>query len=210
MVAGNLQIGGTPFIYLVNAYADRWVVRREDRAYGIFAPLDPDPNLQEWPDMEELKAAPPRPMQEVSTRLRGLPDGRYLYDLYVHRALPWPAEGAPLTLPPGDGHLLAVYRAEVGETRLEAPAETSYGHAVSLVISILNTSGRPFSEPVPARLTVLDPDRQASVYSRSLLVKGGQLRVSVPLAENDALGRWILRVTNQATGQTVVHQLNVR
>lgn len=209
-VVSELHVDDTAFVYVVNAYADRWIARREDRAYAIFTPLNPDPHLEEWYDVEERKGVTPRPMQELEVQLSGENAGAYLYDLYAHQEVPWPAEGVQLTLPPGEGRLLAAYHSQVGDTQLEAPEQATQGEVVNVQVVVLDAVGVPFAEPVPLKLTVRQPDGEISVYTRSLLARGGLAKVTLPLAVNDPSGEWQLEIRNLATGERITKTLRVQ
>ena len=66
------------------------------------------------------------------------------------------------------------------------------------------------AEPVPLKLTVRQPDGEISVYTRSLLARGGLAKVMLPLAVNDPSGEWQLEIRNLATGERITKTLRVQ
>lgn len=205
-MVNELYVNETPFVYVVNAYADRWVYRYGG-AYGIFYPLNPDPHL---PDLGYTRAnAQPRPAQEIEVALASPREDLYLYELYTHQQIALTEGEAHLSVPAADGRLLALYSAPLGETRLRAPRQAVPGETVTVGVEVLDADGDAFAEPVPVKLTVQRPDGKLSVYSRSLLVREGRAEITIPLALNDRVGYWRLRVENLATGQRLARPLRV-
>jgi len=196
VVVGDLRVGRTPFVYVVNCYSDRWR-GRTGGAFGIFYPLNPDPHLEIWPYIEERPGSQPRPTKAVTTHLASADPTLTFYDLYAHRQL----TSLDVDLAPADGKLLAGYRQPLGKMRLEAAESATQGRSVIVRIHVQDVAGKPFVEPVPIKFTVHGPDDQASVYSHSVLAQNGVAEVSLPFAINDAPGRWTLDAVNLANGE---------
>ena len=201
-----LYVGETPFVYVVNAFADRWVYRYGG-AYGLFSPLNPDPHL---PDLGYTRAnAQPRPTQDIEVTLTAQREGLHLYELYTHESTALTGGVAHLTVPAADGRLLAVYEEPLGETRLQTPLQAAPGETVTVDVEVLDTAGEAFAEPVPVKLSVQRPDGLPSVYSRSMLVREGQAQATLPLAVNDPTGDWQVWVRNLATGVRLGRPLRI-
>jgi len=176
-----LQAGGANYLVAVN---DR-------RGFGPF--------LGQWQRCRE-QGVPQRAKFRVRKAL-----GAAACDLTRARALPLRAEGdswlLEVDLPPCGGVIVAFYPESIGKLAMSAPATVARGEDVTLDLSLVGASGKPFPGLVPLRLDITDPEGRRSSFSRGTVVENGRLSLSIPVAVNDRQGEWQAAVRELATGQ---------
>jgi hypothetical protein len=92
--------------------------------------------------------------------------------------------------------------------RVDAPTEVAAGS--SLEVSLKASGSLPEGTLRVARMDVISPDgRVYDLYSRNVIVRARTHVERVPLAYNDAKGRWQVRAHDVMSGQTVEATVNV-
>lgn len=102
------------------------------------------------------------------------------------------------TVPPGGTALYALLPYRVSRMQVKAPAAVKAGEELVAQVSVA-AGGKPGDHVVHVEL--INPQGQALWhYARNELLPGGQGSLRVPLALNEARGKWTVRVRDVLTG----------
>ncbi len=133
-----------------------------------------------------------------------------LYDALERRQLTLlaPADGGSSTeleIEPGWGKLLVAAAEPMGRAEVSASDTPSTGGPVEVRVQAKYASGRNVNGVVPLRVDVLSPDGDINDYSRFTATgPDGSWSTSVPIADNEPPGEWVVRVTELIGGNTSV------
>jgi hypothetical protein len=134
-----------------------------------------------------------------------LPNSMYVYDTRARKALGQHKDLA-LTVDPYNPTILVTSDTPLPEMQVSVPDHAQRGSIVNIAVH---------AAPTPAEVSifhigVLDPQgNRVLYYSDNLIAKQGGGVKSIPLAANDAPGKWTITVQDMLTGQTVTRNLNV-
>jgi len=135
-----------------------------------------------------------------------LPQEMYVYDLRAAKALGRRKEIA-VTLDPYEPAIFAASAAPLAEMRVAAPARLGRGENGQIAVSFATRS------PAATHLLhvdVVDPLGKISpCYSGNLLAGSGRTAKLLPLAVNDAAGKWEIRVKDLLSGQSATAAIEV-
>jgi hypothetical protein len=159
--------------------------------------------LHENPQMRVNELGPPEFKSnerfEKPRALRlDLPDALYAYDVRAGKAL-GRVKQVTFTLDPWEPCIYAFSRVPLPEMRMAAPARLARGADGRFGLSL---AGTPAAAHV-LHVEVVDPSGKAAAhYSGNLLAPGGNASKLLPLAVNDAAGKWQVAVRDVLSGQT--------
>lgn len=132
----------------------------------------------------------------------------YVYDTRSGKLLGKTDTIALLTTGPKN-RVFAILPQAAGAPTIQAPAAAQRGMAITLKINFAAAGGDPAGRIL--RLQALRPDgAEAMAYRSYLTMQGEQAATMLPWAWNDPAGRWTLRVTDVATGQSAAAKVTVR
>jgi hypothetical protein len=136
-----------------------------------------------------------------------------VYDLTAGKALTATASAGTLRIErefgPGGGTVLMVTARPIAGVRLTLPEQAQLGGAVTCEVAIVDADGKPLEAVVPVRLDVLDAEGKTAEFSGFYGAKDGRFTVTLDLAANDPTGKWQIRATELASGQTAERGLKV-
>ncbi len=134
-----------------------------------------------------------------------LPNTLYVYDTRARKAL-GQHKDMTLTVDPYEPTILVTSDAPLPEMQVSVPDHAQRGSIVNIAVH---------AAPTPADFNVFhigvrDPQGNRVLYYSDNLVatQGGGVQ-SIPLAANDAVGKWSITVQDMLTGQTVTRDLDV-
>jgi hypothetical protein len=134
------------------------------------------------------------------------PRWEHLYDIRRGRAL-GRSEQVDLTIDPVAPTILAVTQTPLPKPVLQAPATLRRGETAILSLSL--DASTPADIHV-YRVDIVDPSGAPMPhYSRNLIAPAGRATMTLPIALNDAIGQWEIRVTDRLSGATVSSRLEV-
>lgn len=123
---------------------------------------------------------------------------KHIYDIRSHKYIGF-SDSIATSIPVGEAALFALYPYEVKGINLKVPKQCQSGEKLDYDIQIKTSRAYPGDHVV--RIEVYDPQgRLAEHYSSNRLTKAGALTISLPLALNDSIGQWRLKVTEVASG----------
>ena len=138
-----------------------------------------------------------------------------LYDALERRQLSVSAsEGGgcstELQIEPGWGKLLIAAPEPMGRVDLTVSDRPSSGGPVDVKVQAKYASGRTVTGVVPLRFDLLSPDGAINDYSRFTATgPDGAWSASVPIADNEPPGEWVVRVTELIGGNTTLAGFSV-
>lgn len=110
-----------------------------------------------------------------------------------------------LQLEPGWGKLLVAAPEPLGRVQVAVSGRPSSGGPVAVKVQARYASGRDVKGVVPLRLEVLSPDGDTNDYSRYTATgPDGSWATSVPIADNEPPGEWVVRVTELIGGHSTL------
>jgi len=131
--------------------------------------------------------------------------GLHVYNLWEHQAVSversadttsWQCE-----LPGGGGTPYLITGRALGSPRLMLAADRiTAGKTLRYTVQVCDTEGQPVALSVPLLVDVVDPDGEQADGSGPQIVLGGRLSVNLRIADNATLGRWLIKVTDLASG----------
>jgi len=136
-----------------------------------------------------------------------LPGQRYVYDIRAGKNL-GALSKLSLKVPPYDPVMVAVTPVAFSDLTISAPPEAARGESFDI--------GVRFTKPSVAgshamHVEVVNPaGNVVAAYSGNLIAPHGEATHHVPLALNDAPGRWELRVHDVISGQVKSATVEVR
>jgi hypothetical protein len=134
-----------------------------------------------------------------------LPAEMYAYDLRAGKALGRKRE-VSLTLDPFEPAVFAFSLVALPDLKVAAPARLAHGTTGAVAVTL---AGTPAAEHV-VHVEVVDPSGKVlPQYSGNLLAHEGRAAKSLPLAQNDAAGRWEVRVKDLLSGETRISPVDV-
>ena len=119
---------------------------------------------------------------------------------------------ARVELPAGGGRVLVLLPEPIEKLTLrrDRGTEPARGSLVRLRAELSGPSGRPVPGVIPLRLTVTNPDGQASDFSRYGAFTEGRWHVDLPVELNALPGSYRAEVTDLAAGQKQRAEWTVR
>jgi hypothetical protein len=135
-----------------------------------------------------------------------LPEAMYVHDVRAAKALGKQKE-LTVALDPYEPAILAASPVAVSDLEIFAPARLRLGESVQIGLSFTHRS--PAATHV-FHLDVVDPTgKTVDYYSGNIIASQGRAAKLLPLAFNDARGKWTLRVKDLLSGQTKTLSLEV-
>ena len=126
------------------------------------------------------------------------PREMYIYDVRASKTLGRQKEIA-VTLDPYEPAIFAASTVALAELEISAPGRVRRGESAQIGLGFANAS--PAATHV-FRLDVIDPGgKTVDYYSGNLIASHGRAAKLLPLAYNDARGKWTLRVHDLLSGQ---------
>jgi hypothetical protein len=126
------------------------------------------------------------------------------YDLVRHQEVPVRATAAGLELDvdlgPGDGRLLMLADRRIARVEVTAPERVRMERALEVTVVVADSAGKPLGAVVPVRLEIADATGRSVEFSGYYGALGGQARVRLDLAANEAPGTWQITATELASG----------
>ena len=117
--------------------------------------------------------------------------GYVLYDLRAGGKI---ANGARVTLAPGDGTL--IFAVPVAPAAIVAQAD-----AGGITVTVAGDDGNVIHAAFPIKVTVFQPDgKEAAAYSDTYVTANGKLVIKPFLARNDPKGKWTAEIQELASG----------
>lgn len=168
-------------------------------------------SLQSNPQMRVHELGPPnfqsnkRFETPISVRLR-LPRSLYVYNIRKRRALGLQNQ-LSLTVDAYEPTLLAVSESPLPTLKVQMPGQAKRGSIVEIGLQ---------AAPTPAKTQVFHVEvrnpqgRRMPDYSGNVIVDSGAGVKRIPLALNDATGRWQITVHDLLSGQTITRGLDVQ
>lgn len=115
-----------------------------------------------------------------------------------------------LQIEPGWGKLLVAAQEPMGRVEVTVSDRASSGGPVDVKVQAKYASGRNVAGVVPLRFDVLSPDGAVNDYSRFTATgPDGSWSTSVPIADNEPPGEWVVRVTELFGGNTTLEGFSV-
>ena len=143
-----------------------------------------------------------RPQAVVLT----LPGERYVYDVRAARAL-GKLRRLTVQLDPYEPTILSVSTGAMPPLVISTPSRLRLGETGQISLSVSRRSGAALHV---FHVDVVDPSGNiASPYSGNIVAPNGRATVALPLALNDKVGRWEIRVTDLLSGQIKLSPLRV-
>ncbi len=122
----------------------------------------------------------------------------HVYDLRARKYL-GRTDAVQTTLAPGDTALYALLPYRVLRVEASVPAQAAPGADLPITARVIPDAGRPGDHVV--HLELINPaGESAQHYTRNLLALGGRLKTTIPLALNEARGRWTIRIRDVLSG----------
>lgn len=120
-----------------------------------------------------------------------------VYDMVRHCAIPVRKEANGLAfdveLGPGDGRVFLLTDHPIAAVRLQAPRRAKRGESVAVKVMVMDDKGRPVEAIVPLRVDIVDANGRHAEFSGFYGAKDGVMSLTIDLAQNDALGNWLIR-----------------
>jgi Beta-galactosidase len=136
----------------------------------------------------------------------GLGAPAYIYDLR-HPGPQKHADRITLTLDPIAPALIAVTPTPLPEFTLNGPAQARLGTEAKFVIA---PAGRAMANQTIVHVETIAPDGTViPAHTTNLAVHGAHATWHLPLALNDSIGSWTIRMTDVLAGRTIDHKLAV-
>jgi hypothetical protein len=166
--------------------------------------------LQSNPQLRVNELGPPdfrsneRFAKPVTVHLR-LPNSMYVYDTRARKALGEKKE-LTLTVDPYDPTILTASDTPLPEMQVSVPDHAQRGSDVNIAVHAASVQ----ADVSVFHVDVLDPQGNRVIYySGNLIVKQGSGVKSIPLAANDAPGKWTVVVRDVMSGQVITQTMNV-
>jgi hypothetical protein len=141
----------------------------------------------------------------MSVRLT-IPRDRFVYDVRNARALGKVSE-ISVTLDPYEPTVFAVAPSQIADLQLSTPARVKRGETATVGVSF--AAATPAANHV-LHVDVVNPSGQTvGYYSGNLLAPEGHAAKALPIAVNDPIGRWEIRVRDVLTGQSKITAVEV-
>ncbi|MBT7302615.1 MAG: LamG domain-containing protein [Victivallales bacterium] len=136
-----------------------------------------------------------------------------VYDLVGHQRVPATQKDGSLSfraeLGPGEGRVFLVTPAPLTAVQCRVSGPGDRGGEQEVAIAVL-AAGKPVAAVVPLEVTILDAKGRPAEGSGWYGAAGGEQTLRLRLAENDAPGRWTVRVRELASGLSVERAFVVR
>jgi hypothetical protein len=123
----------------------------------------------------------------------------YVYDVRASKALGMQKE-ITVTLDPYEPAIFATSPVAIADLEISAPARIGRGESAEIGLRFAHVS--PAATHV-FHLDVIDPaGKTVDYYSGNIIASQGHAAKLLPVAYNDARGKWTLRVHDLLSGQT--------
>jgi beta-galactosidase len=155
----------------------------------------------------QVKHLEPQPDRTPKPITITLVKARHIYDVRQKRYL-GKTNRFHTKIAPGQALLYSLLPYRVESIHLESPNEAKPGE-----LAEFNVSAQTKSKAAGLhcfRVDVRSPDGKAiKEYGQNVLGKNGKAQFTIPFALNDKLGVWLVTVTDVASGETAVSQINL-
>lgn len=148
------------------------------------------------------RAAGPEAEEDVTVRL---PRAYYAYDISRPGA-PIRADRLVLHLDRVAPEIVALAPVPLPALKLRGPGKGRAGERLAFRIT---AGAGPSAACRVVRIRVIAPTGDIRTYSQTAIMRGRTIAWRLPLALNDPAGRWIIRVTDVLSGQSIVHPLSI-
>jgi len=160
----------------------------------------------------ELSVAGPSPslsnkrFEKPQTVVLTLPGERFVYDVRAARAL-GKLRRLTVQLDPYEPTILSISTGAMPSLVISTPSRLRLGDTGQISLSLSRRSGAALHV---FHVDIVDPSGNvASPYSGNVVAPNGRATVALPLAFNDKVGRWEIRVKDLLSGQIKVASLQV-
>jgi hypothetical protein len=179
---------------------------RGNRPTDVESSIFHDGNVTILALQRDLPSGSPSGERKETVSLR-LPRPAYVYDIRGGRPL-GKASRVDLALEPVAPAILAITERPLPSPVIDAPRIAHLGDTATIGLSF--SSSQPAAKNI-LRVEIVDPSgRIVPHYSRKLIAHGGTASMLLPLAVNDPIGTWRIRVIDILSGHEAAADLDVR
>jgi len=137
----------------------------------------------------------------------------YVYDLVAHKSIPVKTTDKAISFNvdfgPGVGRLFMISPQEIKHVIINAPGKARRGKELSVKVAVTDGAKNPVKTVIPIEVTILDPEKRISEFSGYYGAKNGVTLIKLHPASNAKPGKWVIRVSELASGLKAEHKFNL-